>query len=99
MAKQPISADSHITEPPNCYKDYIDPKSRDEAAGVVAHEKLGDIYVIPGLDTPIPLSLVAAAGKDPSELSTRGGVFDELHRGGWDPKARKADQDRDGVIA
>ena len=99
MTKQPISADSHITEPPNCYKDYIDPKYRDEAPGVVAHEKLGDIYVIPGLDTPIPLSLVAAAGKDPSELSTRGGVFDELHRGGWDPKARKADQDRDGVIA
>ena len=99
MAKQPISADSHITEPPNCYKDYIDPKYRDEAPGVVAHETLGDIYVIPGLDTPIPLSLVAAAGKDPSELSTKGGVFDELHRGGWDPKAREADQDRDGVIA
>jgi hypothetical protein len=37
------------------------------------------------------LSLVAAAGKDPS--------FDQLHRGGWDPKAREADQDRDGVAA
>ena len=25
--------------------------------------------------------------------------FDELHRGGWDPEARIADQDRDGVAA
>jgi hypothetical protein len=27
----PISADSHIAEPPNCYVDYIDPAYRDEA--------------------------------------------------------------------
>ena len=47
----------------------------------------------------IPLSLVAAAGKDPSELSTRGAKFNDLHRGGWDPAARAADQDRDGVGA
>ena len=99
MAKKPISADSHVTEPPNCYIDYIDPKFRDTAPRIVKHERLGEIYKIHGLDTPIPLSLVAAAGKDPSELSTTGAVFDELHRGGWDPKAREADQDRDGVAA
>jgi hypothetical protein len=98
MSKKPNSADSHITEPPNCYIDYIDPKFRDTAPRIVKHERLGDIYQIHGLDTPISLSL-AAAGKDPSELSTKGGVFDELHRGGWDPKAREADQDRDGVGA
>ena len=42
---------------------------------------------------------MAAAGKDPSTLSTRGAKFEELHRGGWDPKARAADQDCDGVVA
>ena len=36
------------------------------------------------------MSLVAAAGEDPSTLSTRGAKFDDLHRGGWDPKAREA---------
>ncbi len=76
MAKKPISADSHITEPPNCYKDYIDPKFRDVAPRIVSDDRLGDIYKIDGLDTPIPLSLVAAAGKDPSELGARGGVFE-----------------------
>ena len=25
----PISADSHITEPPNCYRDHIDPAFRE----------------------------------------------------------------------
>ena len=28
-----------------------------------------------------------------------GAQFEELHRGGWDPEARIADQDRDGVAA
>jgi hypothetical protein len=28
-----ISADSHITEPPDCYTKHIDPKFRDEAPG------------------------------------------------------------------
>ena len=31
MSQGAISADSHITEPPNCYVDYIDPKYRDDA--------------------------------------------------------------------
>ena len=96
MTKMPISADSHITEPPNLYRDYIDPRYRDVAPHVVDDPKRGEIYVIDGIDIAIPLSLVAAAGKAPSELSTKGAVFNELHRGGWDPKARAADQDRAG---
>ena len=28
-----------------------------------------------------------------------GARFEDLHRGGWDPDARLADQDRDGVAA
>ncbi|MAP13236.1 MAG: amidohydrolase [Gammaproteobacteria bacterium] len=99
MSKTPISADSHITEPPNCYIDYIESKYRDVAPHIVDDPKKGEIYVIDGMRDTIPLSLVAAAGKDPSELSTRGARFNDLHRGGWDPAARAADQDRDGVGA
>ncbi|MEJ2369976.1 MAG: hypothetical protein P8Y07_03880, partial [Gemmatimonadales bacterium] len=43
--------------------------------------------------------LVAAAGKKPEEISITGTVFEDLHRGGWDPEARMADQVRDGVHA
>ena len=45
MAKIPISADSHITEPRNCYIDYIDPSFRDRAPHVATSEKYGDVYV------------------------------------------------------
>jgi len=99
MSKIPISADSHITEPPNLYLDYIEPRYRDVAPHVVDDPKRGEIYVIDGMKDSIPMSLVAAAGKDPAELSTRGAKFDDLHRGGWDSSVRAADQDRDGVAA
>jgi predicted TIM-barrel fold metal-dependent hydrolase len=94
-----ISADSHITEPPNCYIDYIDPKFRDRAPTIVNDPKYGDVYVIEGLARPVPMGLVAAAGKDPKNLRVSGAKFEELHRSGWDPKCRIADQDRDGVVA
>ena len=56
MSKTPISADSHITEPPNLYIDHIDPKFRDRAPHVVDDPKRGEIYVIPGMDGTIPMS-------------------------------------------
>jgi predicted TIM-barrel fold metal-dependent hydrolase len=95
-----ISADSHITEAPNTYLDYIDPAFRDRAPKLVdGGEGVGDLFVIDGMKTPVPMGLVAAAGKPAEEIRIIGVRFDELHRGGWDPEARLADQDRDGVAA
>jgi len=94
-----ISADSHITEPPNTYIDYIDPAWRDRAPRLERHEPAGDVFVIDGMKRPIPLGTVAAAGKPAEEIRTDGARFEELHRGGWDPDARLADQVRDGVAA
>jgi predicted TIM-barrel fold metal-dependent hydrolase len=99
MQKPIISADSHITEPPNTYLDFIDPKFRDRAPHLVRDEEKGDLFVIEGMKRPIPMGLIAAAGKPASELTLLGVKFEELHRGGWDPDARMADQDRDGVAA
>ena len=62
MAKSPISADSHITEPPNCYIDHIEAKYKDTAPRVFEDPKRGEVYIIDGIDMSIPLSLVAAAG-------------------------------------
>ena len=42
MSKIPISADSHITEPPNCYIDHIDPSYRDRAPYLTTDEKYGE---------------------------------------------------------
>jgi uncharacterized protein len=99
MDWRPISADSHITEPPNCYRDHIDPAFRERAPKVVSLEKLGDTFVVDGMKTPVPLGLIAAAGIDPKDIRIGGAKFDDLHKGGWDPRVRLADQDRDGVGA
>ncbi len=92
-----VSADSHITEPADTYVDRIDPKFRDRAPYLAPDDKGGDVFMIPGMKTPVPLGLVAAAGKPAEEITILGVKFDELHPGGWDPEARIADQDRDGV--
>jgi uncharacterized protein len=94
-----ISADSHITEAPNTYRDYIDPKWRDRAPRVEYVDKVGDAFLVDGFDRPIALGLVAAAGKPSEEIRIAGVRFEELHRGGWDPDARMEDQRRDGVAA
>ena len=94
-----ISADSHITEHPDTYVKYIDAKYRDRAPRMVNSDTQGDLFVIDGMDRPIAMGLVAAAGKPPEELSMTGVKFEDLHRSGWDPTARIADQERDGVAA
>ena len=68
-----ISADSHITEAPNTYTDYIDKQWRDKAPRIVTTESQGDVFVIDGMERPIALGLVAAAGKDPGRPRRRRG--------------------------
>jgi predicted TIM-barrel fold metal-dependent hydrolase len=94
-----ISADSHITEPPNTYVDYIDAKWKDKAPRLKDMGAAGDMFVIDGMSKPVPMGLVAAAGKPAEEIRVMGSRFDDLHRGGWDPESRMADQQRDGVAA
>jgi len=94
-----ISADSHITEHPDTYLAHIDSAFKDRAPRMVDGGERGDLFVIDGMDRPIAMGLVAAAGKRPEEITAEGVKFSELHRGGWDPHARLADQDRDGVAA
>jgi predicted TIM-barrel fold metal-dependent hydrolase len=94
-----ISADSHVTEPPGTYVDRIDRRFRDRAPRLVRDATRGDVFVIEGLERPIPMGLIAAAGKPAEALSMFDARFEDMHRGGWDPDARLADQDRDGVSA
>ncbi|MEM7252855.1 MAG: amidohydrolase family protein [Pseudomonadota bacterium] len=98
MLKTPISADSHIVEPPHCYVDFIDPKYRD-AAPTLGKTKDGvDAFIADGLTQKIPLGLLAAAGVPPDELKAhREYNFSQLDPASWDPRYRVAAQERDGV--
>ena len=86
-------------EPPNCYIDYIDPAFRDRAPHMVRDSERGDYFVIEGYDKPFDIGLICAAGMDPSKMRISGRRFEDVFPGSWDPKARLADQDRDGVGA
>jgi uncharacterized protein len=92
-----VSADSHITEPPETYTDFCDAAFRDRVPHVVDGGEKGDLFVVEGAK-PISLGTVAAAGKQASEIGIYS-RFADLHRSGWDPHERTADQDRDGVAA
>ncbi|SFS09412.1 amidohydrolase family protein [Sphingomonas jatrophae] len=94
-----ISADSHVTEPPGCYIDRIDPAFRDRAPRVSTDRDGGDGFVIDGMPGSIPMGIVAAAGKDPRDIKKGETLFADLHRGGWNGADRIADQDRDGIAA
>jgi predicted TIM-barrel fold metal-dependent hydrolase len=94
-----ISADSHITEHPDTYLAHIASPWKDKAPRMVDGGEKGDLFVIDGMNQPIAMGLVAAAGKPPEEITTDGVRFDALHRGGWDPDARLEEQDKDGVAA
>jgi len=100
MIRTPISADSHITEPPGTYVDHIDPAFVDRAPRLQdCGPDIGDAFVVDGMARPFSLGTVAAAGKAAEEITAGGSRFADLHRGGWDPEARMDDQIRDGVTA
>ena len=100
MIRKPISADSHITEPPNCYVDYIDPEFRDRAPRIesldgrrrrLRHRGHADAGAARACWPPPARS----RRRSPPAASP----FEDLWRSGWDPKYRLADQDLDGVAA
>jgi predicted TIM-barrel fold metal-dependent hydrolase len=95
-----ISADSHVTEPGDCYVDRIDPKFRDRAPVATTDDTMGAVMLIDNGRSRVPYGMVAAAGRPFDTISPFTYVgWDELHPGGWDPVARLAEQDRDGVAA
>ncbi len=100
LSQRAISADSHIVEPPNCYIDFIDPKFRDIAPRIEHHEGR-DRYVIEGMKRSVPLAFIDGAGMTPSERQStvRSKTFADVRPGAYDPKARAADMDRDGIAA
>jgi uncharacterized protein len=100
MTLTAVSADSHITEPGDCYLPFIDPAYRDRAPVSVTHDMMGAAMSVDNGRSVIPYGMAAAAGRTWDQIGTHIYVgWDELHPGGWDPKARLAEQDRDGVKA
>ncbi|MGE4221350.1 MAG: amidohydrolase family protein [Alphaproteobacteria bacterium] len=94
---RPISADSHIVEPPGCYRDHIDPKYRDIAPHVEKNPAGGDIFIVDRMSMKIPMGAMASAGVDVAVVDIGRSTYADIHRGGFDGGARVRDQDRDGL--
>jgi hypothetical protein len=96
--KRIISSDSHVCEPEGTYDD-IDPRFRDQRPIFVKHEALGPCFQVPGLQMPVPLSMINAAGREPEDIQNFKLQLEDLEPGAWDPKERLVAQDKDGIYA
>ncbi|MEE9285971.1 MAG: amidohydrolase family protein, partial [Dehalococcoidia bacterium] len=92
-----ISADSHVIEPGDLWLNYIDPQFADRAPRLV-HGEEHDSYVCDGAEL-LPLGSTAAAGVPADQITRQGRFETHVPRGGWDPHARMADMEKDGVQA
>ena len=97
MASPIISADSHVAEPEEAYRD-IDPAFRDRAPRMVYDEKTGSGLAVDGLAAPVPMSFICAAGRKPEDIGTPV-HWEDLHPAGHEPKARLGIQDEEGIDA
>ncbi len=85
-----ISATSYVVEPTECYAERLDKKYRSLAPRIEQTSNGEDMVVIPGMDDPTPLSLLTHG---------RTAQFADVPSGGWNPKQRIADQEREGIAA
>src|SRR5262249_54514166 len=85
-----VSADSHVTEPPEVWSERIDPAYRDRAPVLRTVPGQGATIVIdpggPG-EAPVAFGRIAAAGRVLAD-DDDGWSWEELHPGGYDPAAR-----------
>ncbi|MBW3662300.1 MAG: amidohydrolase [Actinobacteria bacterium] len=99
---QLVSTDDHLVEPPTLWTDRLPADLVDQGPRIV--EQPGDagapaqVWTYNGRLYP-QIGLNAVAGKDPEEFGTDPVRYDQMLAGCYDPKARLADMDRDGVQA
>src|SRR6185503_13861423 len=97
-----ISADSHVSEPPDLWAERVDRKFRDRAPRIVVNPPgfEGAFFVAEGVK-PHPIGIGIAAGKSASEIAQilKNATYADARRGGWDPVERIKDNEQDGVEA
>src|SRR5207247_4372461 len=92
-----ISADSHVNPPKDLWTRCAPAKLRDRAPRVESTPQ-GDFWIV---DSQISgaIGLDASAGRKPEEFRPSGLTYKDMRPGSYDPRARLADLDTDGVQA
>ncbi len=93
-----ISADTHILEPPDIWKNHLPAKYREHAPTLVKDHEGGDAWQFSGGD-PDPIGLVSTPGKRFEEFRWWGVSYDDIRPACFNGKERLVDMDIDGVDA
>jgi predicted TIM-barrel fold metal-dependent hydrolase len=92
-----ISADSHVNPPKDLWVNAAPAALRDRAPRVESTEQ-GDFWITDSQITGA-IGLDASAGRKPEEFRPMGLGYKDMRPGSYDPAARLADMDLDGVDA
>ncbi len=95
-----IDSDSHVLESPDFWGRYIDPKFRDQAPRYIIEPDGTERLRVEGRDKVFPQGMggTGSFGRKP-EVVGKVTPYLKGRRGGFDPRARQADMDADGVDA
>jgi predicted TIM-barrel fold metal-dependent hydrolase len=94
VADYVIDADVHVTPPPTFWAEYLSPKFRDRAPTVESDGEF-DYIVFEGERRKVNL-MQSQAGREFNQYKNAGKLSD-MRVGGWMPKKRLEDMDRDGI--
>ncbi len=96
MDERLISADSHVNPPRDLWQRDAPAKLKDRVPRVESTAE-GDTWVVDGKTSAIP-GLSFMAGRKHEDYCIRI-FYKDMRPGSWDPKARLADMDQDGIAA
>jgi predicted TIM-barrel fold metal-dependent hydrolase len=91
-----LDADAHVNEPPDTWQTRVPAKLRDRAPKVL-HTDHGDVWSFDDGKAMRPVGLTATAGLSYPQFAPSGFTYETMRPGSFDPKARLADMDADGI--
>jgi predicted TIM-barrel fold metal-dependent hydrolase len=94
-----VDADAHVNEPPELWHERVPAKWRDRAPRVARADAGGDQWVFDDGAATRPVGLSATAGRHVVDFRAEGLGYADMRPGNFDPKARLADLDADGIAA
>ncbi len=96
MLEKVISADSHVIEPPDVWSARLTGKFRDAAPKLVSDDKT-DRIVCAGMKLEFPVGLAAGVMRRDDEVRAEGRWEEDVPRSAYDPDARIAAMEQDGL--
>ena len=96
MSVKLISADSHVNPPPDLWLRDAPARLEDRVPRVESTPE-GDVWVVDQKASPVQ-GLTFMGGRDYKDYTPRV-AYREMRPGSWDPQARLADMDQDGIWA